>query len=457
MRGTLRTVGLGARAAAGALAAALAFAAACARPDVPEDRGATLARRAEDARGLRFREPLVPRLVDELEAERVLALELDVAYPGGALARDSRAAQMLGLLPPGTDLRETILRFGREAVVGFYAPVMRRLYVVGREWPQQPQADRVEFESVVVHELAHALQDQHDDRIAAVLGLRERDDLSFALGALLEGEALYVEYADAERAEGRARPEPAAIARLLSARFAAAEYPDVPRAVREPFVLQYPLGYALVDALVREGGVRRLDEAALAPPLSSEQLLHPEKYLDPARRDAPLCLSLPAEGLAPAPDCLELHQQSYGELALRLWLSERLGAEPGADSHVEAEAAAAAEGWAGDRAVFFECAAGGAFGWLVRFDSPEEAREFSASAERALEELEESAGLAGPARAELSGDAVLVSAGLDASGRDRILRGARAETHADLAAFLAAHPEVLDRARSLRAAAAGAP
>lgn len=435
---------------AGLVAAGVALGLACARPRLPERDVLALARRAEDARGLHFRETVDTRLLDPGEAQRLLASELDAAYPDDALARDARAAGWLGLLPTDTDLRGTILRFGGEAVVGFYAPVRRRLVVIGRAWPEAGAAARLELEGVVVHELAHALQDQHGDRIAAVLGLRGQDDLAFALGAFLEGEALFVEYADAEAAGGGARPPADELARRLGTRTAEAEYPDVPRAVREPFLLQYPLGYALVDALVAAGGTARLDAAALDPPLSSEQLLHPEKYLDPAQRELPLFLRLPADV---APDgCRELQRQSYGELSLRIWLRERAAAR-GGDPDAP-EVAAAADGWAGDRAVAFACDDRGAFGWLVRFDTAPDAEEFAGSASRAVEGLQAAADLAGAARIERRGADVLVSAGLGRAARGRLLDEVQATVYPDLASFLAAHPEVLEEARRLRAGAA---
>ena len=56
-----------------------------------------------------------------------------------------------------------------------------------------------------MHELVHALQDQNSDWVQALLGLRNHDDLAFAIGALLEGDALVAEFSEAT-ARGHAVP-----------------------------------------------------------------------------------------------------------------------------------------------------------------------------------------------------------------------------------------------------------
>jgi hypothetical protein len=291
-----------------------------------------------------------------------------------------------------------------------------------------------------VHELAHVFQAAHSRLGDVTLGLRDQDDLGFALGALLEGDALWTSHRDAELREGTPPPSAEAYALEMGASWAEAAYPDVPRLVREPIILQYTLGYALAVQLAERGGAAALHAALLDPPLSSEQLLHPERWLDPATRDAPTFLALPE---TPAGGCEPLAAATVGELGLRIWLAERRG---GASAR-EAPAA----GWDGDRVQAYQCAEGIAFAWWLRFDGAADAQEFAVVAADAVQ------GLADEPRVDRAGADVWISAGLPEAERARLRAEGRAHERADLGAFLAAHPDVIERARERRASAPAPP
>jgi hypothetical protein len=397
--------------------------------------------RTERARGLRFVHPLDATLLDPDDVSHELARQLDAVFPAEDMARAGAAAETLGLLPAGTDLRRELLAFQGEAVAGFYTPVDRRFFLV-TEPELARQGELPVPEDVVVHELTHALQAEHFGLLDVVLGLENQDDLAFALGALLEGDALRTAWRDAELEYGTSGPTAAQFALVLNPLAAEVDYPGVPRAIRERFLLQYSAGYALVEALAAQGGSERVDAALRDPPLSSEQLLHPERYLDRARRDPPRFLELPEGGFFPDPACAEIHRETLGELGIAVWLRERFGT----DSDVQW----AAEGWGGDRLVVLECPAGRAFAWLLRFDREQDQREFETVARQAIRGLQETGRLLAEPEITSGRTGLLVSAGLDARAQGEILGRARETVHPSLEAFLAAHPEVLARAEELR-------
>ncbi len=414
---------------------------------VPE----SLLMRVERARGLHFSAPISLRRIRSRDVPSLIAAELELEHSHDDLARIAGAAIAMGLLPAGTDLRELLMRFSVDVVAGFYAPLQGHLYVVsdpGRSLSPPRTSDRI-----LVHELAHALQDLHGDLIDVVLGLRDQDDLSFTLGAMIEGDALYTEYRDAYLRGDTLPPDAQKLSQRLSPATAAVRYPDIPRSVRELFILQYPLGYALVERLTNSGGAPSLDAALADPPLSSEQLLHPEKYTELGARDLPVFLSLPDDPLELGSGCEELRRTTMGELGLRIWLIEGLAAsgQVREGSELASKAAEAAAGWSGDRSVVATCPSGSVFAWLIRFDDDLEARPLLELARRAADGLAERAGLAAPVTIEGEGADVLIAAGIPPAVRARILRGVREVRYSGLDAFLQAHPEVLERARSIRA------
>ncbi len=118
---------------------------------------------------------------------------------------------------------------------------------------------------------------------------------------------------------------------------------------------------------------------------------------------------------------------------MRVWARERGASEP--------RAAGAAEGWDGDSAALFECDGAQRVAWLIQFDTEVDALEFESVARPAAGE-----GLA----AERSGRRVLLSRGLAPAERAAAL-AASERRFEDLGAYLAARPEVLERAARLRA------
>jgi hypothetical protein len=420
-----------------ALTAALAVA-ACAGPALAPLSGAMLSdltQRAEAARELSFAAPVEAWGVPPTSVSRLLRDELEAGWSEADLRRAEGLALALGLLPAGTDLRRALLAFQSEAVAGFYTPIGGQLYVVVE--PGRPDSLSPADRTVVVHELVHALQAEHTRLLEVTLGLDDQDDLGFALGALLEGDALWASFRDRELHEAVSATPASDFAAEFELEWSAAPPSGVPRLIRDSFLLQYPSGYSLVEELLEQGGVAALDAAERDPPLSSEALLHTERYLDPSLR-RPLALPV-LEGAAVAPECRELARNTFGELGLRIWAQEA--------GVAATRAAGAADGWDGDRVLLLSCPAGEVFVWVIDFDSVVDAAEF-----------ERETGIVALGRdgldVERNGARVLVSRGLSPEGL-RVAWAAPVERFADLDAFLAARPEVLERARERRSGAGG--
>ena len=206
-----------------------------------------------------------------------------------------------------------------EGVLGFYDSRRRRLYVRG-------DAATSAVRRVLVHELTHVLDDQHFGLERPHLERRE-DEAALGFAALVEGDAVRVEerYFESLTAEERRAADVEADA--LGAD------PDLPRFFEVLLAFPYDAGAAFVAALAGAGGLERIDAAFANPPTTSEQILHPERYLgeEPGK-----------EVTAPVADGRVVDRGQLGELGFRLLLQE--GLDRGA-------AARAADGWGADRFV----------------------------------------------------------------------------------------------------------
>jgi hypothetical protein len=139
-----------------------------------------------------------------------------------------------------------------------------------------------------------------------------------------------------------------------------------PLFIQEMEMFPYESGLEFVMELHDRGGWEAVDAAYADPPVSTEQILHPERYAD---RELPLEVALPDLVAALSDDWQELDVDVMGELVLRLALAEYLG--PGA-------ASVAAEGWGGDQYVLLTAGAEGPHVLAVglAFDDEAEAKEF---------------------------------------------------------------------------------
>lgn len=286
----------------------------------------------EEERGLTFKEEVPVELLDDDAFIERLLEDFD-AEAEAELAEAQVLYEALGIVDPGTDLAailQEVLGFG---VIGFYDPEVGNLVVRGAALSPMARA-------TLVHELTHALDDQHFELDRPEYdkpdtgdsdGDGQPDELGFGFTALAEGNANTVEeaYMDgfSDEEQEQYDDEQSALGD---------ELPDVPEFLLQEISLPYVFGPDLVAALYDEGGQERLDTAFAAPPKTSEGVLHPEKYLaDEA------IIDVPQPGADPGGEVVWT-DGTFGEVHTFLVLLS------GLDADTAREAAA---GWGGDRAV----------------------------------------------------------------------------------------------------------
>ncbi len=318
-----------------------------------------VAREVERIRRLRFERVPEPQLSTTERLRRVV--ERGTARP--EVARELAAAEIglriLGLVEPSESFDEIVNDYG-SAAAAYYESKNESLYLVGDAVPAGPEL--VEF--VLAHELTHALEDQ-------AFGLPDRessnDDRSLATAALTEGTATNVMEEYAVRFL-----DPLA---LLGAA-TAVEDPSagLPRFALAEIDFVYQEGASFIAALRRFGDWKLVDYALRdRPPVSTEQVLHPEKYVTgelPGRSP---------ELAGPGLDWRPLDSSGFGEFATRELLEEGVDATT---------ARTAAAGWSADRYKLWrreganadcvdDCALGHALGVAWRWDTARDAREFA--------------------------------------------------------------------------------
>ena len=220
----------------------------------------------EDARGLEFRTVPAVQVLDDAEYEALLA------EPGGgeapAATADAEAPHDYALTYEALRLTDSAEDFTAAeewgwtgGSLGFYDPATDDLVVRGTAWTH-------EAELTVVHELTHALQDQHFDLGALDQAVGPTDDDAWlALSGLVEGDAVRIEGAYVEAQNQRWYDE--WLAEDSPGYGSDAPYDPLADAFGS---LPYDVGYDSVSALYDEGGNSAVDEAFASPPTTTEQL-----------------------------------------------------------------------------------------------------------------------------------------------------------------------------------------
>lgn len=265
---------------------------------------------------------------------------LDQDLPLQVAESTSRAYALLGLVPDSLDLRALLRSVYEEQVAGFYDPHSKTLFVLDDQPPGT-------LESILIHELVHAIQDQHV-KLDSLTAPRWGNDRRLAARAAIEGHATLVMLGwMAEAGGNQAPPEDLpALSTLLrpDEEALAAQYPSLaaaPMVLRETLLFPYVEGAEFVQALWRARGARPAPFGD-ALPLSTQQVLEWDGT-------SPLVAPLAVE--APTPEGVEaLHRNTLGALESGILL-ESLGPEPWERG--------GAAGWAGDQWALVEAGGGG--------------------------------------------------------------------------------------------------
>ncbi len=275
----------------------------------------------------------------ETPAEVRAKLEQDVAehVSDEIFEAVGRTWAAFGLVPSDYDVRESQLRLLQENIGGYYDPETRRLVLVQQSDVAAGIAAQMMADVVIAHELVHSLQDQHFDLHALTDRDLNNSDVEFAIRSMIEGDATLAMLGQMPLAVPLAEIDLQLMKKMMvAAGGAEGAIGNHPLVLTAPLTAPYMEGMVWSHRLLKQGGWETINQSFANPPLSSEHILHPERYGDPAH--LPLDLSNEAKGWIPSFQLA--FQDSLGEFGLALYLSELAP---------DIDAASAANGWSGDR------------------------------------------------------------------------------------------------------------
>ena len=321
-------------------------------------------------RGLAAIAAVAPKVATTAAIRAHLEQELEAAYPGDALTRMGMALAHFGLIPKGFDLPGYYASFLESRVGGYYDWTAKTLFLAENLATGQA-------ETLLAHELVHALQDQHYDLAQFFAEAAHDSEAYLARSALSEGDALAIEIEYGLRDRGirvEALGDLSGLAagRIEALRASAVGQKSAPLFLIESSYFPYAYGLGFVQAVRRAHPQAWMDRVYENPPRSSEQILHPERYL--GSRDDPTTVTLPDLG-----PVLPAWQETWSDVA------GELGARAVVAAYLPGDlAATAGEGWDGDRYVALTRDGRTGLVWSTLWDSPCDAQEFFSTYARVI-------------------------------------------------------------------------
>ena len=285
-----------------------------------------IAHQAETLRGLSPRAEVPLSFLDRRE----MTLLLHRLYVQRDPVAQVSPYTLLGLVP------EAPITIRPGPVTSIYVPEQQQLYIATSS--QQSEPDR---QALMARAYTHALQDQQFD-LSALDMRATTTDATLAVRALVEGDALLL--AALYRYEDLAQADWAHLTELIQS-----EQPGFGDVLDQDGawgrIQSFPFqeGRLFTAALLQAGGWEAVNQAYTDPPRSTEQVLHPGRYLE-ARR-TPSRVVVPDLSDALGDGWARQVQDTLGEYVVGLYLESLL---------TEDSAWQAAEGWDGDTFVAWE-------------------------------------------------------------------------------------------------------
>lgn len=308
-------------------------------------------------RGLRIKKMVPCSMQSRAATQTMLQDSLKKSSSSNEIVAMNLYLKQLKLAPANFDLPDYYLKMMDEQLAGYFDARTDKFYTTSR-------VDRLQLQTVMAHELTHALQDQHFDLSRLEKWPKHDSDARLALQSLVEGDATLAMMQYTARNPFRSV---ALLASTLLGGSNSATFTAAPLVLQDSLTFPYVNGMTFVSTLHKRGGWPAVNKAFHNLPASTEQILHPEKFL---ANEKPVLIPLRDITRQLGRGWKLLDHDVNGEFGLYITLKAGLKDQSKAQS--------AASGWAGDRLAIYQGPNGAnLITQVTLWDNEEEARNFA--------------------------------------------------------------------------------
>ncbi len=273
--------------------------------------------------------------------------------------------KMIALYPPDLKIERNNLADISLELAGFYDPRHKDIVIVDRPVAIALPAryrnavtvfKKLQTAGVMGHELTHALQDQHFDIGATQKKYKGNTDRELAFKAIVEGDATLSGFSVVTgRVDDRTIDYFDRNLQDIVPIFMGQEE-GKPRAITYPVLFQYTEGARFVAEAYHRKKWDGVNALFNGPPLSTQQIMHPELYFDHPTFAKTVKLAGYEKVLH---DWKKVDEDSLGELMLKIMLERTMGEQT---PYLQA-----ATKWAGDRIVALQKGKSLTVLWMLTF------------------------------------------------------------------------------------------
>ena len=325
------------------------------------DEAAVVKARVQKIRGLKLKSDVPVTYLSVAETEARFRTEFAKQISQNEIDIGVEENKMIGLFPPDLKIERKDLADMTLELAGFYDDHHKDIVIIDRpvtiELPDRyrnavTEMRKLDTMGTLGHELTHALQDQHFDIEAAQKKYKGNSDRELAYKAIVEGDATLSGFSVVT---GRVDDEtidyfnshlqdivPVFMGRMEGK----------PRAMTYPFIFQYTEGARFVAEAYHRKKWEGVNALFNGPPLSTQQIMHPELYFDHPTPALTVKLAGYEKVLH---DWKKVDEDTLGELMLKIMLERTMGegyaVRPGVDQVGGRSDRRAAKGKIANRAV----------------------------------------------------------------------------------------------------------
>jgi len=228
--------------------------------------------------GLELRHPVPCDFITKAKINEFLKKRVKEVAKPEEIRAEELTLKKFGLVPADFDLAKNTVDLLTEQAAAFYDYDKKKLFIT-ESTPSETQ------EPVLAHELSHALADQNFNLAKFIRQGRKSDDGATARMAVMEGQATWLMSEFLARKMGQSLKSSPELVAMMSGMSESSNgqfpvFESAPLYERLTLVFPYTKGMLFQNAVFQRDGQAGFGEVFRKPPVSTQQILHPDKYFN---------------------------------------------------------------------------------------------------------------------------------------------------------------------------------
>ena len=234
--------------------------------------------------GMKLHHPVPCDLITKDKVNEFLKKRVKESTTPEEIRAEELTLKKFGFVAQDFNLEKTTIELLTEQAAAFYDYDKKKLFVTETTSPETQSP-------VLAHELSHAIADQNYNLAKFIRQGRKNDDGATARLAIMEGQATWLMSEYLARKLGQSLKDSPSLVRMMSALTdSSGQFPvfdNAPLYLRQTLIFPYTKGMLFQQAVIQRDGAEGFGEVFRKPALSTQQILHPEKYFASAEPVTP--------------------------------------------------------------------------------------------------------------------------------------------------------------------------